>query len=143
MRKTLEERYWPKVDRRSPDECWPWLAALKGNGYGVIGRGGRGAGYSYAHRVAYELAVGPIPPSMTIDHLCRNRRCCNPSHLEIVTRGENTLRGNSRAAINARKSHCINGHPLADAFVWVAANGDVERHCRVCDRDRKRRKRAS
>lgn len=89
-------RFWAKVDRRGEVECWPWLGALMGRdvadggGYGYFWRR---AGSCYAHRIAYELSAGPIPAGLFIDHLCRNRQCVNPAHLEPVTNGENQRRG--------------------------------------------------
>lgn len=102
-RPSLTERFWAKVDRRADDECWPWLGSITGVGYGNLKRGEKN---SSAHRLAYELVVGPIPEGMTLDHLCHtndlacsggvacpHRRCVNPAHLEVVTLTENVLRG--------------------------------------------------
>lgn len=90
---TVAERFWPRVDRRGETECWMWRGCVNpvtgygqwANGYSIIG----------AHRVAYELMVGPIPSGLEIDHLCRVRACVNPAHLEAVTHRENILRGHA------------------------------------------------
>jgi hypothetical protein len=86
----LERRFWRHVVRDPDTECWEWTAARKNGGYGsfAIGRGN-----VYAHRFAYEMLVGPIPGGLELDHLCRNRGCANPDHLEPVTRQINVLRG--------------------------------------------------
>lgn len=102
------ERFWRKVDRRGPDECWPWLAAVGTHGYGVVITIDQRQ--TTAHRVAYELEVEPIREGLTIDHLCRNRVCMNPAHMEAVTQRENILRGNCMGARHARKTHCPRGH---------------------------------
>ncbi len=85
----LARDFWAQVDVRSDDECWPWLGNLTQNGYGRRSTDGT---QWYAHRRAYELVKGPIPPGLTVDHLCRNKPCCNPAHLEAVTAVENVQR---------------------------------------------------
>ena len=89
------------------DGCFEWTAGRSKGGYGMIKIGGR---MVYAHRVAYELFVGPIPSGLQIDHTCRNRACVRPDHMEAVTSRENTLRGESFASRNAAKTHCPRGH---------------------------------
>jgi hypothetical protein len=128
-RRPMPDRFWSKVDRRGPDDCWPWTAALTGDGYGRI-RGTSGQRIM-AHRLAYELSVGPIPDGLTIDHLCRVRACCNPAHLEPVTNRENIRRGEGLAVLNAAKTHCPQGHPYDEANTqWVGGM----RKCRICNR---------
>jgi hypothetical protein len=121
---TEEERFWSKVDRRGAGECWEWLAC-RSDGYGQF--------YPYhstavlAHRYSYELLVGPIPDGLQLDHLCRNRACVNPAHLEPVTQRVNILRGYGRGAIQARQTTCSQGHP----FDKVTRQG--RRGCAKCD----------
>lgn len=86
MKRTESERFWRKVALGGADDCWPWTAAVFRDGYGQFSHGRR------AHRVAYESVVGPIPDGMQLDHLCRNKLCVNPSHLEPVTPRVNTIR---------------------------------------------------
>jgi hypothetical protein len=89
----------------------------------------------YVHRVAYELAKGPIPAGMQIDHLCRVLTCCNPAHLEAVTPRTNVRRSNSTAGINARKTHCSRGHPLDLASDNCRYSEKYNtRFCRACER---------
>lgn len=124
-RKSLEERFWEKV--RKTDGCWLWTAAKMPNGYGEFGVG-RGR-YKYAHRLAYELSVGGIPDGLDIDHLCRNRGCVNPSHLEAVTRRENLLRGAHPKMIARREGRCCRGHALPP-------DTGKRRRCLRCHRER-------
>lgn len=119
----LEGRFWAKVDRTS--DCWLWTGSLH-LGYGVIAAEGRA---NMAHRVSYELIVGPIPDGLTLDHLCRNRACVNPAHLEPVTNVENVMRGLSVGALNARKTHCPKGHPYTAENTMLSRN---RRCCRTC-----------
>lgn len=81
------------VDKRAEDECWLWTGSRDGKGYGQINEGGNGGRPRRAHRVIYEAVMGAIPPGLHIDHLCRNRVCVNPAHLEPVTGRENQVRG--------------------------------------------------
>lgn len=88
-------RFWSKVEGSSFEDCWNWLGTMKGDtGYGHIGVTGRGL--VRAHRFAYEDMVGPIPSGLVLDHLCCNKRCVNPWHLEPVTIAVNTRRGDIR-----------------------------------------------
>ena len=89
--------------------CRLWTGAINGDGYGRVGIDCKNLA---AHRISYEVANGPIPDGLEIDHLCGERSCVEPSHLEAVTHKENVLRGNSFSAVNARKASCIYGHPL-------------------------------
>lgn len=134
MQKSVEERFWAKVDRRGPDECWLWAASggvtPSGARYGQIRIGTHKV---QAYRVAYELLVGPIPNRLTLDHLCRNSLCVNPRHLEPVPMKENLLRGEGICARNARKTHCPMGHPYDDENTHVGKKNGY-RTCRTCKR---------
>lgn len=134
MKPKVIERFWSKVARRGPDECWLWLASKTGKGYGTFHDD---PSQLLAHRIAYELAKGPIPAGLQIDHLCRNRACCNPVHLEAVSCRENILRGSGLAAQHARATHCPKGHPYDEENTYHAANGS--RGCKRCIAERNRR----
>ncbi len=127
-------RFLSQVRQGHPDECWPWLAYTNPAGYGRVAVPGRGK--QYVHRIAYELAHGAIPDGLTVDHLCRNRGCCNPAHLEAVTRADNIRRGGK-----SLQTHCIHGHSLADAYVDRRAGG-ISRKCRPCHVQRVRMRHA-
>lgn len=115
-------------------ECWAWTGVTDRKGYARF----RGPDYRrvFVHRFAYEMAVGPIPDGLTIDHLCRNRSCCNPAHLEPVTMAENIRRG-TQGQFQRRKTHCPSGHPYDEENTYVPPSG--ERQCRTCKREAGRR----
>lgn len=127
--KPVDVRFFEKVAKS--DDCWTWTAAKDRDGYGVFRLP---TGNAMAHRFAYELCVGPIPSGLQIDHLCRNRGCVNPEHLEPVSSRSNTMRSPvALAAINAAKSTCTRGHELD----YVRPNGN--RACRTCHAEAQRR----
>lgn len=129
----VDDRFWSKVD--ASGDCWEWTAATAGRGYGHLVVAGVDR---YAHRVAWEMLVGPIPEGLQLDHLCRNIRCVNPDHLEPVTRQENIRRAFPRRGVNhrnAQKTHCKRGHLLAGSNLVPAEH----RYCRECRNLRDRR----
>lgn len=124
--------FWSKVD--ASGDCWEWTGGT-GKGYG---RAKNRSGLSkQAHRVAYELLVGPVPEGLQIDHLCRNRTCVNPDHLEVVTSRVNTRRGFSFAGLRARQTECVNGHAFDAANTYLRPDNGT-RVCRICVRVRQR-----
>ncbi len=122
------DTFWKNVDIRQFDECWNWKRAISDNGYGVVYFNKKN---TYAHRVAYADQISPILKGKVVDHLCRNRACCNPSHLEAVSQQTNILRGKGIAAINSAKTSCINGHPYNEQNTYIRPDG-TGRHCLVC-----------
>lgn len=127
----LAERFWRMVDKT--EGCWFWTGAIaKVTGYG------RFEGWG-AHQHAYALGVGPIPEGKVVDHLCNIRHCVRPSHLQAKTQRENTLRSEiAPAAVNARKTECVNGHKLEGGNVYCPPKRPGQRHCKKCQRERGR-----
>lgn len=141
MLPVLEERFWPKVDKTG--ECWIWTRAQSYDGYGRLHVRINGKHkWLLAHRLAYELVVGPVPAGLVIDHLCRVRACVNPAHMRAVTSRENWFEPKSQvcAAVNSRKTHCKRGHALSggNLIERIVSRGTLLRVCRECSRDRSR-----
>lgn len=140
MRRTRPplDRFMEKVDRTG--DCWIWTASLDASGYGKFMSKSRNVGGRtiHAHRWSYEHFVGPIPPGLTLDHLCRNKSCVNPAHLEPCTIGENTRRSpTTLPGSNVRKTHCPQGHPYAgDNLIINVRRGRPNRRCATCKADR-------
>jgi hypothetical protein len=138
-KKTLSQLFWERVDKS--DSCWNWKGSINAGGYGVFTFGGRSGKKLYGHRVSYEIHKGNIPSNLEIDHLCRNRKCVNPDHLEAVTRSINTLRGigpKLLSQINGSKTHCKHGHEFNESNTIYRKNGG--RKCRECSKNRKRKR---
>lgn len=148
--RSLEERFWAKVDKRGPDKCWPWIAAIGPKGYGtILGDDGRPVA---AHRLSYALNVGALDdPTRVIDHSCHSttcpggntcphRRCVNPAHLRLLDNLENIALGTSFSAANARKTHCDHGHLLSEDNSY-GRHG--RRQCKTCARQAAREYSAS
>jgi len=130
----LLENYWSKVEKTN--SCWNWTASTNQKGYGRIGLWGL---LIQTHRLAYQLKNGMIPKDMTVDHLCRNRRCVNPDHLEAVTNRENIMRGEGICSKFAKQTHCKRGHPLTRDNIYSTPG---RRNCVTCARERGRNQEA-
>lgn len=107
----------------SSQGCWPWLGCKNKHGYGNVN--GKTYGTKMAHRAVYEKLVGPIPANKELDHLCRNRACVNPTHLEPVDR-----KTNCRRSVCTHKTHCVRGHVLTPDNRYITKDDHWE--CRTC-----------
>jgi hypothetical protein len=137
IKKSLERRFWARVV--ATDGCWNWRGYVGHKGYGFIASGGKSGKPLMAHRVSYELNIGKILQGMEIDHLCANKRCVNPAHLEAKTpldhrRSDIARRGHP----NSKKTHCPKGHEYTEENTGHRTNGGggAFRVCRRCAADR-------
>lgn len=134
--------FWARV-HVMPSGCWEWQGAQRG-GYGRLSyqfgpRLNIGAKRMVsAHWVSYDLLVGPVPKGLELDHLCRNRICVNPGHLEPVTHRENNMRGIGAAAVNAKKDLCVRGHELPESAPCYGKPLRFKRECPICSAKTKR-----
>jgi hypothetical protein len=140
---TVDDRFWRQVEGGDFETCWLWTGRPANAGYGkfVV----RQKWYQ-AHRFAYERLIGPIPDGLDLDHLCRNRACVNPWHMDPVTRYVNSRRAQlgwrvSRDRTHPVETHCAQGHARTEANTYFPPNGRSPR-CRTCNREEARRSKA-
>ena len=136
MKQSLARKRVPAVERfekyfRKDEGWWLWTGGLLHIGYGAFTAEDRKS--VRAHRFSYEIYIGEIPKGLTLDHLCRVRSCVNPSHLEPVTIKENLMRSSNFVAINAKKTHCKNGHEFTEGSFYLSKKGS--RDCKQCKSD--------
>jgi hypothetical protein len=133
-RPSINERFQASV-RCDPNGCWTWIGTIARTGYGTFSAHSK---THVAHRWTYERLIGPIPAGFHLDHLCRNRACVNPQHLDIVTPRENVMRGMSPSAVIRRQAICKRGHELVGENIYVPPKKPQHRQCRTCRAERAR-----
>lgn len=148
MSHSIEQRFWQKVNKNGPlpenlpqlGQCWLWLGWDNGKGYGKFDFGNKKI---YAHRFSYQISIGEIPQGLVLDHLCRNRICVNPNHLEPKTNKQNLLATGSKIRNNGKlqreKTHCLMGHEFNEENTYLTKT--KQRHCRKCRAARERKRR--
>lgn len=122
--------WWGKVEVGGPAGCWPWTRSTGSHGYGQTWDG---VTVRLAHRVAWALHHGQqVPDGLTVDHECRNRICCNPAHLRLLSNVDNATDNG-----HGRKTHCPAGHPYDHLNTYTDPKG--ARRCRTCAAERRKR----
>ena len=132
------DRFLMRLDIIEGSECIFWKDPLMKNGYGQLCVNG---GFFLAHRFSYSQFIGPIPPGICIDHICRQRNCVNPSHLRLVTRKENTIQNSiGPTALNMAKTHCIYGHEFTPENTYrTHSSTGPKRACKICSKRREKK----
>lgn len=147
VRIPLSEKFWTKVDRREPNDCWPWIGSKTERGYGTMNIGYKANKTQRkigAHRLAWVLTNGPVPDGTYICHRCDNPPCCNPAHLFVGSQKDNMRDASAKNRIVAggrfrQPTHCTNGHPLSGSNLrFQQRKGYQERVCRACAIERAR-----
>ena len=133
MNDKIKESFLVKIDKQSPNECWEWKAAKLRNGYGRFWDGKNNV---LAHRFSYKTFIIPISEDQHLDHICCNRGCVNPDHLQILTNKENVLKGNGPTAKNLRKTICKRGHILTSGKFKQNSEWRI---CLECARETRRK----
>lgn len=143
--KSLIKRFNSKINKVESG-CWEWTSAMNWKGYGRIHIKLSCNKYvgSQAHRISYIIYNGKIPKGLTVHHKCHNKKCVNPKHLELKTNNENRLEGNCWSAINARKTHCKNGHELLGENLYLHyRDSNKRRGCKMCRKNNVRKHRSN
>ncbi len=133
------ERFFSKIKFNKKTWCWDWIAGTDKDGYGQFWFNKK---QRKAYRVSYELFRGSLTDGLTLDHLCKNKKCCNPEHLEQVSIGINLKRASHQiTTINSKKTHCHNGHEFTPENTYITPLG--KRQCNECQTQRKKKYRTS
>lgn len=136
----LPQRIQDKISVNPETGCWEWTASKNKCGYGVVGDIKNTKKIKLAHRLIFFFLTKEEEKTNTLDHLCRNRSCVNPEHLEQVSRGVNVKRGDAGKHLSS-KTHCPKGHPYSgDNLIFsITKGGHQHRECRICNKENHRK----